>query len=213
LTDPETFVGILDVQDLGDYKVRGHAIRLFSLERNGLVGIRMRFVAIGFGGHIRVGDVTCSYMDHGVRPCLPISIRSRLRRGVSGTVSGFAVTSASSKNPVNLFIPSANQGFAILPNKREGRWLHSMGENTLYPKSVKIGFGLGDVELRGTSSNGMECGAASSLRPRPPSFTRPVKQDSAKWFTPVTEQRITSTSSAGSQSPDWVKILEGWRRS
>jgi hypothetical protein len=73
LTDPETFVGILDVQDLGDYKVRGHAIRLFSLERNGLVGIRMRFVAIGFGGHIRVGDVTCSYMDHGVRPCLPIS--------------------------------------------------------------------------------------------------------------------------------------------
>jgi hypothetical protein len=35
----------------------------------------MRFVAVGFGGHIGVGDVY--FFLHGlqVRPCLPISIR------------------------------------------------------------------------------------------------------------------------------------------
>jgi hypothetical protein len=75
LTDPEAFVSILDVQDLRDYKVRGHAIRLFSLERNRLIRVRMRFVAIGFRGHIGVEDV-CLFL-HGpqVRPHLPISIR------------------------------------------------------------------------------------------------------------------------------------------
>src|SRR6202012_4201307 len=114
--------------------------------------------------------------------------------GFPEQVSGFAVTSASSKNSVTLFIPSANQCFAILPNKRERRCLHSIGESILHHKGVKIGLVLGGVELRGTSSSGMECDGKFS----PPTAAKlhaPVKTRQHKWFTPATKQRITSASS------------------
>jgi hypothetical protein len=77
---------------------------------------------------------------------------SRLRRGVSGTVSGFAVTSATK---VEFFIPTADQGFAILPTERR-KALFTIWARTLSIQSVKIGMVSSDVELRGTSSSGME---------------------------------------------------------
>jgi hypothetical protein len=52
LTNPEAFIGVVNFQNLGNDKVRRHAIWLFSLEWNFLVVVRMRFGAIGFGAHL-----------------------------------------------------------------------------------------------------------------------------------------------------------------
>jgi hypothetical protein len=52
LTNPEAFIGVVNFQNLGNDKVRRHAIRLFSLEWKFLVVVRMRFGAIGFGAHL-----------------------------------------------------------------------------------------------------------------------------------------------------------------
>ena len=56
--------------------------------------------------------------------------------GFPEQISGFAVTSASSENTVNPFIPSANQGLPFYQTS-EKDVVHSMGESTLHSKVSK----------------------------------------------------------------------------
>ena len=109
---------------------------------------------------LELGTYTCSYMDHrcGLAYLYQFELFlevSRLRRGVSGTVSGFAVTSASSKNKVESFHPFGESRLCHSAEQVR-KALFTIWVRTLSIQSVKIGMVSGDVELRGTSSSGME---------------------------------------------------------
>ena len=85
---------------------------------------------------------TSSYIDHRYDLAYLYQFElflevSRLRRGVSGTVSGFAVTSATK---VEFFIPTADQGFAILPTERERRCLQYGGGHSPSKVSKSVWF-------------------------------------------------------------------------
>ena len=123
----------MNVHYLRNHKVRGHVIRLLSLERNYLVGFRVRFGAVGLGGHVVLcwGCATLLRAINEVQLCpyqpnpSIYGITLSPKRGVCGK-SGVAVTSARPWS--DLPKPSASQCFAILPNKCEGRFLlHKRG--------------------------------------------------------------------------------------
>jgi len=75
--------------------------------------------------------------------------------GFPEQVSGFAVTSASSKNKIESFHPFGESRFCHSAEQAR-RALFTIWARPLSIQSVKIGMVSGDVELRGTSSSGVK---------------------------------------------------------